>query len=209
MNRLEFFERVPAMRQNDRQRVQWAYALGKKWHDGQVRDSGVRYFEHVRGVANILIDYGYADAEYLIRAILHDVTEDTTISVSMLEQLFGPETTRGILVLSKSYGIEDPRTGFVIRSPTRTLTEYFAGIKRAGKREVVVKCADRIYNLSDLVDDPPAGSRWTPAKRLKQAGETRKWIIPLAEEHEPRFAEKLIHQCTLIELKAKQLLVRG
>lgn len=203
MNRLEFFERIPAMESADRQRVQWAYALGKKWHEKQVRDSGERYFEHVRGVANILIDHGYSDAEYLIRAILHDAPEDTTIPVSMLEQLFGPETTRGILFLCKTYGIEDPRTGFVIPSPKRSLKEYFAGIKRAGKREVVVKCADRIYNLSDLTGDRPAGSRWTPAKRLKQAAETRRWIIPLAREYEPRFAEKLDFQCTLIELKAK------
>jgi len=203
MNRLEFFEMIPAMGWADRQRVQWAYALGKKWHKDQIRDSGIRYFEHVRGVATILIEYGYSDAEHLVRAILHDAPEDTTIPVSMLEQLFGSEATRDILFLCKTYGIEDPRTGFVIPSPKRSPREYFAGIKLAGKRVVVVKCADRIYNLSDLTGDVPAGSRWTPAKRLKQAAETRRWIIPLAREFEPRFAEKLDFQCTLIELRVR------
>ena len=39
------------MKQDQRQRIQWAYAIAKMWHDGQTRDmTGERYFEHVRGV---------------------------------------------------------------------------------------------------------------------------------------------------------------
>lgn len=203
MNRFEFFERVSAMPWADRQRVQWAYALSKRWFDGKERDSGERAFEHMRGVANILIDYGYTDASYLILGIHHDCPEDTTIPISMLEQLYGPEAVREMLVLSKTYGIEDPLNGFVYPTPERTPEDYFGGILRAGKRPVIVKCADRVFNLTDLAGEVPAGSRWTPAKCLEQAAETRQWIIPMALQFDKRFADKLDHQCTLIELKAK------
>jgi GTP pyrophosphokinase len=201
MDRFEFFDRIPAMTQQKRQRIQWAYILAKKWHEGQTRDGGERYFEHVRGVANILVDHGYTDAAYVILANLHDILEDTTISLSMLERLFGPPIARDILTVSKTYGIEDPLTGFVTHSKKREKQEYFEGIRRNGKRPAVVKCADRIHNLSDLVDLPP-GSRWTPEKRLAQVAETREWILPLAQMYEPRFVEKLTHLCDLIEEKA-------
>lgn len=203
MNRFQFFDSIPAMTQQDRQRIHWAYALAKKWHEGQTRDSGERYFEHVRNVASILIAHGYVSADYIILAILHDSLEDTTIPWSMLEQLFGPEITRDILTVSKTYGIEDPLTGFVIHTHKRSKEDYFGGIRRSGKRAAVAKCADRIHNLSDLID-PPADSRWTREKRLEQVAETREWILPLAEIHEPRFAEKLRHLCALIEANVRQ-----
>jgi guanosine-3',5'-bis(diphosphate) 3'-pyrophosphohydrolase len=206
MNRFEFFDRIPAMPQRQRQLIQWAYIIAKKWHDGQERDSGERYFEHVRGVATILIDHGYVKAPYIILAILHDCPEDTDIPLSMLEKLFGPKTAREILTVSKVYGIEDPLTGFVTHSQKRSPEDYFAGIRRCGERTSIVKCADRIHNLTDLVDSPP-DSDWTPQRRMKQVVETRQWIIPLAHEFEPRFADKLTFFCDLIEARVQPLLV--
>lgn len=204
MNRFEFFDRIPAMSQRKRQQIQWAYVLAKKYHDGQTRDSGERYFEHVRGVALILIAAGYTDAESIILAILHDVLEDTTIPLSLIEQLFGPRIARGVLAMSKTYGIEDPLTGFITHTKKRTKEEYFAGLRRAGKKSVRGKCADRIHNLSDLVGEQAADSRWTPAKRLAQVEETREWILPLAREFEPRFAERLEGLCAQIEASARR-----
>jgi GTP diphosphokinase / guanosine-3',5'-bis(diphosphate) 3'-diphosphatase len=199
MNRKTFFRRIPVLSPGERHRVQWAYNIAKKWHCGQLRDSGLRHFEHVRNAAISLIKHGYADADYIIKALLHDGPEDTTVSVSMLERLFGTRNTREILALSKSYGVEDPVTGFVIRSRKRSDREYFGGISRFGKRAVLVKLVDRVDNLSDLVDEPPAGSRWTPQKRLAYVAETRKWILPLADRYEPRFAKKMRRLCARIE----------
>ncbi len=205
MNRFEFFDRIPAMTQDQRQRIHWAYALAKQWHKNQSRDSGERYFEHLRGVATLLIDSGYREADYIILAILHDSLEDTFISLSMLEQLFGPEVAREILTVSREYGVEDPLTGLVVKAITRTKQEYFDSIKRCGRRAAIAKSADRIHNLSDMID-PDEKSRWTPEKCLAKVAETREWILPLATSYEPRFAAKLEHLCDLIELKAKQRL---
>ncbi|MDO8584072.1 MAG: HD domain-containing protein [bacterium] len=198
MNRQLFFELIPAMPQEDRTRIQWAYALAKKWHEDQKRDFGGRYFEHVRNVALVLIKFGYTDPAYLILAILHDMIEDQFFPPSMLERLFGHEIARELLVVAKTYPIEDPLTGRMFRSPKRPLKEYFEAIRRAGKRPAVAKCADRIDNMSDLVD-PPNGSRWTPQKRLRKVAETRKEIIPLADLHDSAMASRLRELCDLIE----------
>jgi GTP pyrophosphokinase len=181
------------MPQAKRMRIHWAYDLAKRGHSGQLRDTGERYFEHVRGVANILIDHGYVKADDIILGILHDILEDTTMMLSMLERLFGPEVAREIVSVSKTYGIEDPLTGFVIPSPALSKEQYFGKVLRNGKR------ADRIFNLRDLVKAHPPGSRWTPEKRLKQAEETREWVIPLAEIADSRFVVVLTKLCDEIE----------
>lgn len=199
MNRFEFFDRIPAIPQEMRQRIQWAYAIAKKWHDGQCRDGGERYFEHVRGVANILIDHGYHDPEDIILALLHDLLEDTHFPVSMLERLFGPELAREVLSVSKTYGLEDPLTGYIMSSPKPSKEEYFARVRRNGKRAARAKCADRIHNLSDLVKAHPPESRWTPEKRLAQVQETREWVLPLANVADPRFTAELERLCRKIE----------
>lgn len=179
--------------------VFWAYDLGKQWHRGQFRDDGERYFNHVVSVTQILVDHGYTSYEYLVTALLHDSFEDTFLSISMSEKLFGPDIARGLMAISKSYGIEDPVSGRVHRLPKKTKSEYFDEIKRFGRRAAVAKCADRIHNLTDLTKEQPAGSRWTVEKRLEQVQETREWILPLAVMFEPRFAEKLTALCNLIE----------
>jgi GTP diphosphokinase / guanosine-3',5'-bis(diphosphate) 3'-diphosphatase len=203
-NRQEFFEGLPPLPQDDRIKVQWAYDIGKMCHQGQYRDDGARYFEHVRAVAQLLIDHGYHSVEYLVIAFLHDTLEDTFLKLSLLEQVFGPEIARGILSVSKSYGVEDPLTGRIHRLPKKSLDEYFGQIKRFGRRAAVVKCADRIENLSDLLNPQPEGSRWTAEKRLKQVKETEEWILPLAEMYEPRFEEKLLGQCETIRKSVQE-----
>ncbi len=203
MNRYEFFDKIPAMKQNKRRQIQWAYDLSKKYFEGHERDSGERYYNHVVRVAGILIDHGYIKPRYIITGILHDTPEDTYCPLSMLERLFGPRTTRHILSLSKSYCLEDPLTGKLIRCDKKPLAEYFASIKRDGECAIVVKAADRIDNLSDLTADI-IPERWTPEKRIKQVAETRDWILPLVKNVEPRFEEKLIHLCNVVELRAKQ-----
>ena len=199
MGRQDFFVTIPPMPQWQRQRVFWAYDLGKQFHRGQFRDDGERYWSHCVAVCQILIDHGYTDYEYLVTALLHDAFEDTWLSLSMTEQLFGPDITRGLMAVSKSYGIEHPVSGRSHRLPKKEKREYFDEIKAMGRRAAVAKCADRIHNLSDLLGPQPEGSRWTTEKRLSQVAETREWILPLAVMFEPRFAEKLEQQCQLIE----------
>ncbi len=204
MDRLTFFSDIPSMPQHQREKILWAYEEGKQWHKGTLRDGGERYFEHVRRVAHYLISHGYVQADFIILAILHDILEDTFFSLSKLERLFGHRIAREILIVSKTYPIEDPLTGTKVRSAKRSREEYFRNIKLA-RRPSIAKCADRIDNLADLVAEPSEESRWTPKKRLEYVDETREWIIPLADEYEPRFAEVLRHRCDIIDVKLGHL----
>lgn len=201
LDRFRFFSAIPAMPQAKRQLIIWAYAIAKEWHRRQDRDDGVRYFEHLRGVAVILILLGYTDAESLAVAILHDVLEDPFMSISLLEQIFGAIITRDVISVSKSYCLEDPLTGFLTRVQ-RTPEQYHLSVSCGTVRAIIVKLADRQYNLTDLSGDNPP-ERWTPEKRLRQVEETRRFHLPLAEQHEPRIAERLRHLCDVIEFKAK------
>ncbi len=205
MNRKTFFDLLPPMSQRKRLKIQWAYRFAKTAHAEQSRDDGERYFEHVRRVALLLIEFGYLEFEIIILALLHDVLEDTYTALSMLEQLFGPTIARAVLTVSKSYCLEDPLTGNLVRATKREPAEYFASIERNGRLPAIAKRVDRIDNLSDLID-PPEGSRWTPEKCLRQVAETREWILPLADMFDHRIAARLRTDCDRIEASAKKKL---
>jgi (p)ppGpp synthase/HD superfamily hydrolase len=206
MNRHEFFVGIPSMPQADRQLLFWAYDIVKKWHEKQKRDSGERYFEHLRGVVAILIAYGHTDPVTLALALLHDLLEDHLFPPSLLEQIFGHRIARYVVTLSKSYPIEDPVTGFMYRSKKLPTDVYFAGIAVGDDDPILVKCADRKYNQKDLLGDQPAGSRWTPEKCKKKIEETRTYVIPMAARCDPRFEQDLIYQCDMIERRITPLL---
>lgn len=127
----------------------------------------------------------------------------------MLEPLFGPETARGIIALSKVYGIEDPLNGSIIRVPKKTTEEYFASLIHGGVESIVVKFADRYDNLTDLAGELPANTEWTPERRRGKVEETRRWIIPLAEQYDRRFARELTDMCAMIELRCDMLRPSG
>jgi GTP pyrophosphokinase len=207
MDRTLFFALIPAMMQVARQLIFWAYDIAKRWHDDQARDSGERYFEHVRGVAKLLIEYGYTDPLYLALALLHDILEDTWFPITMLEQLFGPEFARDVISLSKSICIEHPVTGRMIRTPKLSTEEYEQQLAHATKRAIIVKCCDRIHNDMTLIrlhlNNPSMESRWTPEKCLRYAQETLDFVVPLAERHDPRLAQRLRHEVELIRLNVK------
>lgn len=84
-------------------------------------------------------------------ALLHDVVEDTPITVEQIEQRFGPEVARGVAALSK-----DPRAG----DKAAQMRDSLARIQACPPEVWMVKLADRIHNLRE----PPR--YWTRAKKL-------------------------------------------
>lgn len=144
MNRAEFMAKVHGlMKEEDARQVELAYLLSKKIHRGQVRkeldENGqpLRYFEHVRRVALVLLDeVGCSSPELIISALLHDSIEDTDevqLVGILLERLFGSEVATIVRALSKA-----PKAGYIERL-------------RAGPHEaLLVKAADRLDNLRSL-----------------------------------------------------------
>jgi GTP pyrophosphokinase len=198
MNREEFFQQFNGMDPNELLRIQWAYDIAKLVHANQKRDTGERYFEHARGVANILVQYGYTDWRDIVLSIMHDSIEDTYIPFSMLEQLFGIDVANDIRAISKIRCTENSLTGRVQLTKKFNLKEYFERIAKYGPRIIRVKGADRIHNLS-TVPSPQDISRWTREKRIREVAETRAYVIPLTDIHAPNLSAEISRLCMIVE----------
>ena len=70
--------------------IERAYQFAKDEHEGQFRRSGEPYIIHPVQVAGILVDIGL-DATTIVAALLHDVVEDTDITLEELTERFGAD----------------------------------------------------------------------------------------------------------------------
>ena len=69
-----------------------AYEFSKKAHSKQIRASGVPYLEHPIQVAKLLTEIKL-DGPSIATGLLHDTVEDTTTTISEINDRFGNEIT--------------------------------------------------------------------------------------------------------------------
>ena len=146
-----------------------AYVFSMKAHGGQTRKSGDPYFIHPLGVAAILTDLK-ADPATVATALLHDVVEDTDVTVKEIADRFGEEIAELVDGVTKLSQIE-------LKSEASKQAENFRKLVVAmadDVRVLLVKLADRLHNMRTLhyVKDPE--------KRRKVAIETMEIYAPLA-----------------------------
>ena len=146
-----------------------AYQYSEHAHSGQTRASGKPYIIHPLAVADILADWR-ADAPSIIAALLHDVVEDTPITLEQIDTRFGGDIARlvdGLSKIERLQGIDrDMREA-----------ENFRKLLLAAAvdwRVVFIKLADRLHNMRTL------SSISSPAKRQLTAGETLDIYAPIA-----------------------------
>ena len=145
-----------------------AFNFAYRLHEGQKRASGEPYIAHPIAVAGLLRDLGGSSA-VIAAGLLHDVVEDTEVTVEELEERFGCEVSRlveGVTKLSK----------FNFESKTERQAENFRRMFMAMAQDIrviVVKLADRLHNMRTLEHLPDA-------KRRQIALETREIFAPLA-----------------------------
>src|SRR5213594_4120633 len=72
-------ERFGYLKPKDVARLEDAYRFSEAAHAGQTRQSGEPYISHPLAVAEILADW-HLDGQTLMAALLHDVTEDTSVT---------------------------------------------------------------------------------------------------------------------------------
>ncbi len=152
--------------------IELAYDVAQKAFEDKFREgTGERYFEHLRGVALILIVHmRVVDAETIVAAILHDIIED--IEDWTQERIaLKFTTTVGILVwwvtkpsLCEYGGDKDARDRV-----------YHQNLHRAPRRSLMIKLADRLHNLLTM---------WglKEEKRSRKVRETQDFYLPLAEK---------------------------
>ncbi|HEY9809312.1 MAG TPA: bifunctional (p)ppGpp synthetase/guanosine-3',5'-bis(diphosphate) 3'-pyrophosphohydrolase [Halomicronema sp.] len=145
-----------------------AFEFGYQLHEGQCRKSGEPYICHPIAVAGLLRDLGGSPA-MIAAGFLHDVVEDTEVTLEEIEQLFGVEVrhlVEGVTKLSK----------FTFSSKTERQAENFRRMFLAMAKDIrviVVKLADRLHNMRTL-------EHLADEKRRSIALETREIFAPLA-----------------------------
>lgn len=187
MTRDKFFETIDKkVGLENREQIEWAYALAKQFHREQMRDEGVRYFEHCRDVALVLVKYGPTSPDELIVGLLHDIYEDQFVPRGMIRQLFGNEVNEALKILSHEKPFYKSH-GKIIKTPENK-KEYFESIRQSSVLVRRIKLADRLNNVLTL-------EFCKPDKRIKKIKETEEYVLPIARETDVRFFKAIKNKC--------------
>ena len=152
----------------DTHQILKAYECSKEAHQGQKRQSGEPYIIHPLAVASILVDL-HMDQETVITALLHDVVEDTKISLDQIQKDFGEKVAFLVDGVTKISKIDFRNTHERQSENIRKM------IMAMGKdvRVLLIKLADRLHNLRTLQHVPSS-------KQSRIAKETLEIYTPLA-----------------------------
>ncbi len=155
------------MEPDDRVNIRKAYELAVEAHSQQRRKSGEPYILHPIEVARICVEEIGLGPTAAVSALLHDVVEDTAVSLSDIEKQFGPKISKivdGLTKLDSSYDVQISQAEN-FKKVLSTLVEDV--------RVVLIKMADRLHNMRTLGSMPRH-------KQLKIAAETSYIYAPLA-----------------------------
>ncbi len=150
------------------EQVRKAYNLAAEAHAGQKRASGEDYVNHVVEVATLLAQFKL-DTASLVSALIHDVVEDTSVTLTDIEEEFGYEVGQIVDGVTKIGKVE-------FRSHTEQQVENYRKLLLSmaqDARVILIKLADRLHNMRTL-------EHLVPEKRKRIALETREIYAPLA-----------------------------
>lgn len=153
----------------DKKLIRKAFDIAVEAHAPQRRKSGEAYIFHPIAVAKIVAKQIGLDATAIAAALLHDVVEDTSYTLSDIEQLFGETIARivdgltKIAHLKKDADISQQAENF--RKMLLTLNDDI--------RVIIIKIADRLHNMQTMDSMPDY-------KQVKIASETLYIYAPIA-----------------------------
>lgn len=135
--------------------IERALRVAARAHRDQTRKgAGVPYITHPAAVALILLRAGWSDEHVLAAAILHDVAEDTAVSLDDLARDFPPEVIAFVAWLSET----KRDAGGAPRPWEVRKQEHIAHLRTAPPGARVIALADKLHNLETLLQDLAAGA---------------------------------------------------
>jgi len=156
------------------QLVHRAYQYAAAAHEGQFRESGEPYVRHSLVVAELLTDLRM-DAETVAAGLLHDVVEDSDVSVEQLGETFGTAVAQLVDGVTKLLEIKRlSRLEEMDRDEREleSLRKTFMAMAR-DVRVMLIKLADRLHNMRTLEALPRE-------RQQRMAQETMEIHAPLA-----------------------------
>lgn len=158
----------PFLKDNDAKLIKKAFNTSLEAHKNMRRRSGEPYIYHPLAVAQIVVEEIGLGTTAIVAALLHDVVEDTEMTIEDISRLFGKKVATIIDGLTKisgrfEYGSSQQAENF--RKMLLTLSDDV--------RVILVKLTDRLHNMRTL-DSMPRD------KQLKIASETIFIYAPLA-----------------------------
>jgi GTP pyrophosphokinase len=134
---------------------------------GVKRYVGGNQFRHAFATFAILIDYHYMDAVLLKASVIHDLIED--VKSTSYDEIRGIDSDgQAVLELVLE----------VTRQKPETKEEFLKRILVTGSESAkVLKCADRISNLTDLHQDI-----FDKEYIRNMIADTKKWVVPMAQQ---------------------------
>ncbi len=155
---------------DDITQVEKAYLIARDAHKDQKRKSGEPYIIHPLCVAIILADLEM-DKETIEAGLLHDVVEDTGMTLDDLTKEFGTEVAflvDGVTKLTQLSWDMDK-----VEIQAENLRKMFLAMAK-DIRVIIIKLADRLHNMR-------TGKFWRPEKQKEKARETLEIYAPIAD----------------------------
>ena len=156
---------------DDMSQIRSAYELAREGHKNQKRHSGEPYIIHPLHVAIILAEMEM-DKESIISGLLHDVVEDTDVTLDEIREKFGDDVATivdGVTKLTRlNLGDMDK-----LQIQAENLRKMFLSMSK-DIRIIIVKLADRLHNMRTL-------EYQRVEKQREKAAETLDIYAPLAD----------------------------
>ena len=154
----------------DRQRIKEAYEFILEKHSGQLRKSGEPYYHHLLEVAYILAEL-HCGPNTIISGFLHDVVEDTDVTIEDIKKRWGDEVAVIVDSLTKIQRLKLSK----ITSEEFEAEDHRKILLGMAKdiRVILIKLADRLHNLRTL-------DALSQARQLAISNETMDVFVPIA-----------------------------
>lgn len=158
----------PTLQRGDKQTIRKAFDMALEYHKDMRRKSGEPYIYHPIAVAQISAEEIGLGTTSIVCALLHDVVEDTDVTLEDVEREFGKKVARIIDGLTKISGIFGTNNSIQAENFRKMLLTLADDV-----RVILIKLADRLHNMRTM-DFMPRD------KQLKIASETTYLYAPLA-----------------------------